>query len=363
MFRRIKKKFIESKTLIRKKLKKYDFLKENIISKTVKIKSKFQENLSILPQYFSHLQNKLDDAVKTDNSIVVLKQSQVWARSITWVLMGGTFFGISWLTFAKTDEVVIARGKLEPKGGVVEVQMPVEGVAREILITEGEKVSKGQTLIQLDTEVTEAQNQSLKESLRINQEILDKLSFLSEQGAVSKLQVLQQKNKLEDIKSRYKSNSVTLKYQQINSPIDGIIFDLQPKGPGYVARTSQPVLKIVPTKNLIAKVEIDSRTIGFVKKGKLAEISIDSFPARNFGVISGKVTRIASDALPPSQGRDYRFLADISLDKQSLKLRNGKELELQAGMSLQANIKLRKVSYLQLLLNQFSDKTDSLKAI
>jgi hemolysin D len=33
------------------------------------------------------------------------------------------------------------------------------------------------------------------------------------------------------------------------------------------------------------------------------------------------------------------------------------------GMSLSANIKLRKVTYLQLLLGEFKNKTDSLKRL
>ena len=124
-------------------------------------------------------------------------------------------------------------------------------------------------------------------------------------------------------------------------------------------------MQIVPLNNLLAKVEIESRTIGFVKKGKLAEISIDSYPARDFGIIEGKVSRISSDALPPqpTQGKGYRFPAEITLNEQSLKLKSGKSLPLQAGMSLTANIKLRKVSYLMLLLNKFGDKAESLKSI
>ena len=37
--------------------------------------------------------------------------------------------------------------------------------------------------------------------------------------------------------------------------------------------------------------------------------------------------------------------------------------ELQAGMSLTANIKLRKVSYLQLLLGNFKEKASTLQQI
>ena len=51
------------------------------------------------------------------------------------------------------------------------------------------------------------------------------------------------------------------------------------------------------------------------------------------------------------------------LSNQNLKLKDGKSLPLQTGMSLTANIKLRKVSYLRLLLSNFKSKTDSLKEI
>ena len=106
--------------------------------------------------WIQYLQDMVDQAVsKTDQNEVLLKQSGFWARAITWVLMGGTAFSIGWLAIAKTDEVVIAVGRLEPKSGVVDVQMPLQGIAREILISEGERVEKGQVLIKLDAEITQ----------------------------------------------------------------------------------------------------------------------------------------------------------------------------------------------------------------
>ena len=61
--------------------------------------------------------------------------------------------------------------------------------------------------------------------------------------------------------------------------------------------------------------------------------------------------------------KEYFYPGGIKLNSQSLLLKNGNELPLQVGMSLQANIKLRKVSYLRLLLGSFRDKTESLKSI
>ena len=96
------------------------------------------------------------------------------------------------------------------------------------------------------------------------------------------------------------------------------------------------------------------------------DISIDSFPAKDFGVIDGKVVHIASDALEPDpreQRQELSFPVTIRIDQQQLRLKNGASLPLQVGMSLTANIKLRSVSYLQLLLGRFKDAASSLNEL
>tara|TARA_B100000700_G_scaffold313442_1_gene398477 strand:+ start:2398 stop:3528 length:1131 start_codon:yes stop_codon:yes gene_type:complete len=358
----IKGKFMKPNNYLSKQ-----FLNEKKLILWKNISSKLKEKISSLNPSLKlqDLQDYIEKKLKSNNDEVVLQQAKFWAETITWTIIGGTTFAIGWLALAKTEEIVIAQGKLEPKSGVIDVQMPLEGITKEILVKEGERVKKGQILIQLDTEVSEANQMSLIKTLEINQEILDSLKYLSEEGAASKIQYLQQANKVEDIKTKIKENEVTIKYQKIISPVNGIVFDMQPKGPGYVARTSQPVLKVVPLEKLQAEVEINSSDIGFINVGKKTDISIDSFPSSDFGVIEGQIIRIGSDALPPepSLSKGYRFPAIIKLDDQNLKLKSGEKLPLQAGMSITANIKLRKVSYLQLFLNTFRDKADSIKQL
>ncbi len=352
--------FLEKFKQLRQNLNKSKILENNINT----LKSNLQKNNP--GQIINKLQDKLIKIVNiSDENQVILKQPKFWARSITWLIMGSTGFAIGWLAIAETDEIVIAIGKLEPISGVIEVQMPMEGVTSKVLVSEGERVSKDQVLIQLDTQITEAQNISLNKSLELNESISQKLVTLLKEGAVSELQYIQQQEKLEDIRSKINTNKVKMSYQEIVSPADGLVFEMKPKGPGFVARTSEPVLKIVPFDNLLAKVEIDSRKIGFVKTGKKVDISIDSFPASDFGVVEGVLESIGSDALPPipAQQKGYRYPAKVTLNNQFLKLKSGQKLKLQTGMSLSANIKLRKVTYLQLLLNKFSDKADSLKSI
>ena len=78
--------------------------------------------------------------------------------------------------------------------------------------------------------------------------------------------------------------------------------------------------------------------------------------------VQDQLQRRRRDALPPDENNPvYRFPAEISLNTQTLKLKDGTQLPLQAGMSLRASIKLRKVTYLQLLLGGFQDKAAALK--
>ncbi len=335
-----------------------DIIKKNIDFKKLKGKYSFS-NL------FQRSQDFIERSIEGEKLEVVLKQSTFWAKVITWSLMGGTAFGIAWLSIAKTEEIIIATGIIEPIDGVVEIKIPSRGITNEILIKEGERVKKGQVLIKLDTQSSEAKQISLRKSKEINTEILESLEFLVKEGAVSKIQYLQQKNKLSDLESEISQNNFQLKYQKIVSPVDGMVFDLKPKKPGYVADPSLPVMKIVPNSKLEAKIEIESKSIGFVSVGKLTDISIDSYPASDFGVIEGRIKSISSDALPPEPNlnKGFRFPAKIELKNQYLQLKNKKKLPLQVGMSLTANIKLRKVSYLQLLLNTFQQKTDSLRTL
>ena len=315
--------------------------------------------------FLQNIQNLIERGFINKENETGIRQSTLWAKSISWSIIGGTVLGISWLCLGKTEEIVVVTGKLEPAKQVIDIQMPISGITKNIYVKEGDKVYKGQKLIDLDTEVSSAKQKAKLNVLSINEEVLEKLQALEIEGAVSKLQVLGQEEKVSQLRSEMIESNVIIKYQEIISPIDGFVFDLKPQTKGFVAQQSEILMKIVPLDQLKAKVEIDSRRIGFVTVGKKVDISVDSFPASDFGVIKGEIESISSDALvpEPSLNKGYRYPSKIKLLSQTLKLRNGKQLPLQTGMSITANIKLRKVSYLQMLLGTFKDKAKSISEI
>ena len=363
-----------------------------------------------------------------DSGEIGIQPSKSLAKTITWTLLGTSVGAFSFLALAKTDEVVVAKGLLHPIGDVKVVQIPMGGVLKEMLVTDGQRVNKEQVLLRLDKEASEdkarrslqilrakeAQLQLkqteldrylglndtrievLKQKIELNKTILNRIEKLALKGAAPEIQYLQQLDQVAELEGEYRSTlivrerqlaifnqsiqelkgqlaglksnlteaNVNLRYKDVVSPVDGVIFDLKPTGPGFVAQSSEPVMKIVPFNALQAKINIKSSDIGFIQLNKPVDISIDSFPANDFGVIRGNVIRIGSDVLPPDkENQFYRYPSVVRLQSQKLVLKSGKELPLQAGMSLTANIKLRKVSWLQLLLGGFKDKTDSLKEV
>ena len=54
--------------------------------------------------------------VASQHDETVLQQSRYWMRAITWGLIGTTGFGIAWLVLARTEEIVVASGKLQQIG-------------------------------------------------------------------------------------------------------------------------------------------------------------------------------------------------------------------------------------------------------
>ena len=370
----------------------------------------------------------------------ILQQGRFWIRTVTWTLVGSSMFALAWLALARTEEIVVAPGQLEPIGSVQDIQMPVGGVADQIFVKEGDLVKAGQVLMKLDTEASEELHKSLEKTIKLKQEqltlkqeekrntmqmnqeevlmlesnlvlqseILGRYKHLKEVGAFSEVQYLNQSNvvnetrgklmqaraerlrqiamldqqiaqlksELADLNGRFVESKVTLRYQQLKSPVDGVVFELKPTSSGFTAQSTQTVMKVVPIASLEAKVEVPSSKIGFVQVPQgcpedlgvcmNADISIDSFPSSDFGVLKGKVTRIGSDALEPDpqkRRRELTFPVTIQLGEQQLRLKSGSVLPLQVGMSLSANIKLRKVSYLQLLLGEFQDKAESLQRL
>ena len=195
-----------------------------------------KNNLKILKKTIRRtiksLQNKLENKIQeSDQDEKILKQNFLWARSLTWVLIGTTFTFVSWLAIARTDEILVAQGKLEPIGKVKDIQIPMGGVVKKILVESGDLVDKGDILIELDAEISEQNLISISDqlkqkkiqlelkkdeikitkllsdeeveaqeiNLKLQKELLSKYEILFKEGAYPEVEFLQQVNKVNQL--------------------------------------------------------------------------------------------------------------------------------------------------------------------
>jgi adhesin transport system membrane fusion protein len=143
----------------------------------------------------------------------------------------------------------------------------------------------------------------------------------------------------------------------VRSPIDGIVKELSPNGPGSVLQAGQLVAEIVPeNQKLVAEVKIHPRDVGHVRVGDDAEMEITTYDSTVYGKIVGKVSLVSAASFRTEKGEPY-FRAEIELSPKTQNSRIAK-LPLVAGMVVEANILTGSKSILRYLLKPIFKSLD-----
>ncbi len=284
--------------------------------------------------------------------------------------------------------VIAADGNVRnmaPLGPIPEVPDPA--LFNTLVTARNQTLQIKAQLQQIDTRLA-----SRRQSLALKQRIADDIKPLYMAGGMARTTYLTQLNEIQEMRSEVstlkeekvrvvgiaisqlndinrqrinlQSELVGLKeiisYHTIRAPITGRVFDNKVSRYSVVT-TDQVLLKIVPENRLQASLEISNADIGFVRIGMPVSLSVDSFPAGEFGYLKGTLTKIGSDALKPDQySNQYRFPATVTLKQQ--RVQSGQqELNLQSGMGVTANIKLRSRPAISIVTDLFTKQFEGIK--
>ncbi|WP_052380612.1 HlyD family type I secretion periplasmic adaptor subunit [Paenibacillus camerounensis] len=88
-------------------------------------------------------------------------------RWLIWTIVILFIIVLAWSYLGKVDEVAVARGKIIPDGRTKVLQPLEGGTIKEVLVSEGEHVQKGQLLIELDSTTSEADLQEMTKQLYV----------------------------------------------------------------------------------------------------------------------------------------------------------------------------------------------------
>ncbi len=104
-----------------------------------------------------------------------------------------------------------------------EVRAKVSGYITDVLVDEGQKVRRGQTLFKLETQSLDQDAAAAKANVNAAQVEVDKLKPLVEKDIISQVQLETAKAQLQQAKSGYSSIAANIGYANIKSPVNGFV--------------------------------------------------------------------------------------------------------------------------------------------
>jgi len=122
---------------------------------------------------------------------------------------------------------------------------------------------------------------------------------------------------------------------------------------GQVANVQSPLLSILPTDaRLQVNLLVPSRAIGFIQPGQSVALRYQAFPYQRFGLQSGEVREISRTLIKPGEAdfpitlSEPAYRVIVQPEQQSFRA-YARDIPLQAGMLLDADIELDKYSLIE----------------
>jgi hemolysin D len=207
------------------------------------------------------------------------------------------------------------------------------------------------------------QGQLIENDAALKQLESEKTKTISEFIADNENRLADASRKADDARQAFAKASARLARAKLHAPIDGVVLRTAVTTVGQVVTTGQQLIVITPTgARLQAEALVANLDIGFVRLGQEAMIKVDAFPFTRFGVLHGKVVKIASAAIAeqdakrtlanatamanvsqeaptaPGQPENFVFPVTIALNESAMKV-DGATIPLTSGMTVAVEIK------------------------
>lgn len=203
---------------------------------------------------------------------------------------------------------------LEIQGSVesnrnVQVSPKMSGIITQIYVKEGEYVTAGKLLAQIDDAVLKASRAELETQASLAKTIYEKQKRLWDQEIGTEIQFLQAKNNYEALEKRIASLDEQISMSRIKAPISGTVDEVVPKV-GEMATPGMPAFRVTSPSDLSLAAHVSESYAPYVKRGDDVQIY---FPAID-KTYKARVTTVAQSIDPTS--RTFEVKANLPADKQ-----------------------------------------------
>jgi membrane fusion protein (multidrug efflux system) len=170
------------------------------------------------------------------------------------------------------DHYVQTQGKVEAEDNI-SVSAKTPGVIIAVYVNEGQHVSKGQVLAQIDNAVILRSIESVKTQLELAQTVYERQKNLWDQKIGTEVQFLQAKNTKENLERQIESLQEQNDMMRIKSPINGTVDEVIAKI-GEAVQPGQPAVRVVNTSDLKIAANVSEAYVTDIKKGNKVLVSI-----------------------------------------------------------------------------------------
>lgn len=206
-----------------------------------------------------------------------------------------------------------ANGLLEPVRELA-FMSDVAGRITQIYVDEGSFVSKGKTLIQIDTEMLRADVMSNQASYDALKKDYERFKNSNEQGGVTDQQLDNMRTQLTAAESRLITSKRRLADGSIKAPISGVINKRYVEIGSYL-NPGAHLFDIVDYSQLKVMCNVNESQILQIQNGQEVTISSETFRGETF---PGKITFIGAKA-----DRSFNFPIEITISQSKKQLKGG----------------------------------------
>ena len=193
------------------------------------------------------------------------------------------------------NHFVNVQGQIDADNNIMVMAKNPNLVVTRVLVTEGQKVSKGQSLAYLDNSIVKSSIGEIQSQLDLANTLFDKQKRLWDQGIGTEVQYLQAKTQKEALEKRLQTTNEQLAMSTITAPISGTVDKVNIKvGQMAMGDRGMGAFTLVNLSELKFKAEISETYIPFVKKGD--EVTLN-FPTIN-EQMKAKITNVGQTIHP-----------------------------------------------------------------
>jgi len=189
-----------------------------------------------------------------------------------------------------------------------------------------------------------------KAKASLNEAMQKRESYIGQMRARFQKERNEIQTKLTSMQSKGVSLQAKLSHSIVKSSVDGTVKKINFNTIGGVIRPGMEVMQIVPSDDkLLIEVKIKPKDIGFIELGQKAKVKITAFDFSTYGGLDGKVVFISADTITDKKGRSF-YLARIRTNSNTIVDKKGKKHTIIPGMKTEVDIILDKKNILTYIL-------------